>query len=426
MPSNNNFQHAQYSRADPGDRVRYGTFQVGAASQSPAWIQAMSGIGAQLAAANVKGVLFLSGYPFGDLFGAARLDEVGGLKRGYSRGISGLESLLALLRPSTNGLDRPESNGIPPLENTESSHHTLDSLALEAGNFATKYVETFEKAINAGRTGENPIACSRYVWSSLFHHPGRVEATISLMEYLQQWGNALSVSATDRLLLIGHGHSGQLLALLSNITTRTASEARPRVFEILANYWEAASCSPDVIERLEKIFESVTNQTFLQGATIDVVTLGTAVRYGWDTDGVGNLLHIINHRPIRPDGKRWLAKMELPQTAWEMPYQTGGDYVQQLAVAGTDAVPSTPELLKANSEFQEIFEPFDTFERWLECTRRSTRCPNDGHCLLIEYGVQEEEALPHQHLYGHACYTHSRSMLFTALEIVGAFYPKPT
>jgi hypothetical protein len=94
--------------------------------------------------------------------------------------------------------------------------------------------------------------------------------------------------------------------------------------------------------------------------------------------------------------------------------------VQQLAVAGTDHVPA-PEAEQANLEFREMLEPYDGFERWLECTRRTTRCANDGQCLLVEYGVQPEET-PREHLYGHGCYTQSGAMLFTASEIAQSFY----
>jgi hypothetical protein len=66
--------------------------------------------GARLGQAGVKAVLFVHGSIHGtDLFGIQRLDHVGGLKRGYSRGVSGLDALLAAMRP--------ESNGIPPLPN---------------------------------------------------------------------------------------------------------------------------------------------------------------------------------------------------------------------------------------------------------------------------------------------------------------------
>ena len=123
-------------------------------------------------------------------------------------------------------------------------------------------------------------------------------------------------------------------------------------------------------DRLESIYRGLTEQPFLNGAQLDVVTYGTPVRGGWDTSGIGHLMHFVNHRPVRSDGKQWLAKMELPQVAWEIPMLSGGDYVQQLAVAGTDhsLESSTQELV--NQEIREILEPYDGFERWLECARR--------------------------------------------------------
>ena len=419
MPHDNNFQHAHYSKSDPGTRVDYRTFHPGAAIDSPAWVQAMAEVGEQLVKSRVKGILFLNGHPFMDLFGASRLDEVGGLKRGYSRGISGLESLLALLRPTTNGICRPDDPIHPPLVNDKQTQQSLDALAQEVGNFTSSYVRKFEQALNQG--SGRPTPCARYVWSSVNHHVGRVEAAMNLLLFLQEWGSGLALSKEDRLLLICHGHAGQVLALLSNIITRGESEARGHVFEILAKYWQACPSENRSVEQLERLYRLTTDQKILGGASVEVVTLGTPVRYGWDTEGIGHLLHIVNHRVIRPDGKRWLAKMELPQIAWEVPYQTGGDYVQQLAVAGTDALPDSPEAEQANVDFREIFEPYDGFERWLECTRRTIRCANDGQCLLVEYGVQAEES-PRQHLFGHACYTRSSAMLFLATEIAGTLY----
>jgi hypothetical protein len=419
MPHQNNFQHSTYSKSDPGKRVGYRTLTPGAAVGSPAWFQSMAGVGEQLVTSRVKGVVFLNGHPFTDLFGAARLDEVGGLKRGYSRGISGLESLLALLRPATNHIYRPDDPIHPPLTNCEQTQQALDALAHEAGNFTSSYVRNFEHALGQGRS-QQPL-CARYVWSSLNHHVGRVEAAIYLLLFLQKWSSSLTLSKEDRILLIGHGHAGQVLALLSNIIASEESEARARVFEILATYWQACPLENRSVAQLEQLYRMVMERKVLEGASVDVVTLGTPIRYGWDMGGIGRLLHVVNHRVIRTDGKRWLAKMELPQIAWEMPYQTGGDYVQQLAVAGTDALPDSSEAEQANAELREILEPYDGFERWLECTRRTTRCANDGQCLLVEYGVHGEES-PRQHLFGHACYTQSRAMLFLATETAEALY----
>ena len=400
--------------------MAYPNFDLGPPLGSPGWNQAMAEVGGQLSGGKVKGVLFLNGHPYSDLFGSARLDEVGGLKRGYSRGISGLESLLALLRPDTNGIGNTEDSIHPPLSNDESTQEALDALAQEVGNFTTIYVNQFEQGLCS--EGQTSIPCQRYIWSSVNHHVGRVEAAMALIGFLGLWGSQLSLSNEDRILLVAHGHAGQVLALLSNLITSGESEGRPRIFEILAKYWEASPVEDRSVEQLESLYQALTEQRFLGGASVDMVTLGTPIRYGWDTDGFGRLLHVVNHRMIRTDGKRWLSKMELPQTAWEMPYQTGGDYVQQLAVAGTDAIPDSPEMEQANVELREVLEPYDGFERWLECARRTTRCPKDGHSILVEYGVQPNEEEPRQHLYGHGCYTQSRGMLFLAMQIAKTFY----
>ena len=279
MPQSNNFQHAKYSRSNPGERVSYTTFEPGAPLDSPAWNQTMAQVGTQLSVAKVKGILFLSGHPFGDLFGAARLDAVGGLKRGYSRGISGLESLLALLRPATNKIVKSEDTIHPPLINDQSTQDVLDILAQEVGNFTTAYVRKFEQGL--GQEGNQSILCIRYVWSSIHHHVGRVEAAIALIEFLQDWSSNLSLTKEDRILLVAHGHAGQVLALLSNLITSGESEARPRIFEILAKYWEACPSEDRSVEELEVLYKVLIEQRFFGGASVDIVTLGTPVRYGW-------------------------------------------------------------------------------------------------------------------------------------------------
>ncbi|HJU06834.1 MAG TPA: hypothetical protein VJ692_16915, partial [Nitrospiraceae bacterium] len=103
------------------------------------------------------------------------------------------------------------------------------------------------------------------------------------------------------------------------------------------------------------------------------------------------------------------------------PIAWGGDYVQQLAVAGTDAVPASPEAKAANKSLWELLEPFDGFERWLECTRKSVRCQNDGHCLLVDY-KDAGSSNTAEHIFGHAAYTRMNAMLFNTTEIVRTLY----
>jgi hypothetical protein len=140
---------------------------------------------------------------------------------------------------------------------------------------------------------------------------------------------------------------------------------------------------------------------------------------------LGKLLHIVNHRNLRTDGKTWLSKMELPQITMEMPIAWGGDYIQELAVAGSDAVPTTDEAKAANKAVWEMVEPFDGFERWLECARRAVRFPSEGLGILADYKDSTGSTNVRDHYFGHAAYTRLNAMLFNTTEIVQALYPIP-
>lgn len=378
----------------------------------------MASHGKSLQQAGVKLVVFLHGVPLGtDLFGAQRLDEVGGLKRGYSRGISGLDALLALLRDETNGLAGPPGWPSPPWDNDAPSKRAVDETAHDAANFSDAYINAFRKGIN--RTLNPPIPCERYLWSCEHHHLGRAVAACLFLEQLRIWVSSYALSPGTRILVLTHGHAGLLMALGSNLLAPAPLSGRPRVFEILKAY---ATACPGLQVTMEQLEQALQRPDFLGEVSLDVATLGTPVRYGWDSDGVGKLVHLVNQRALRLDGKRWLGKMELPQITMELPIAWGGDYVQQLAVAGSDARPVTPEAQAANKALWELLEPWDGFERWLECARRAVRCQNDGRVILIDYKDSTGSMTARDHYYGHAAYTRMSTMLFTLGEVVGTIY----
>lgn len=413
MPIGNNFQHSEYDRKDPGDRVAYRELPTGAPPDSPAWLDAMAEQGKQLAGGGIRAAIFLHGtHLSSDLFGAGRLDEAGGLKRGYSRGIPGMEALLALMRQDTNGVPAMPGGAKPPYANDEVTKKLLDEQAGDAGNFTNAYVELFKKSVN--RSTPRPILCTRVLWSSEQHHLGRTEAAVRLLHQLRALCAEHNLGAGDRILVQAHGQAGLVMALLSNLLAPGKSAMREAVLKNLK------AIMPDgempVLESL------VPSGGLLSGATLDVVTYGTPVRYGWDLSGLGKLLHVINHRPMRTDGKRWLAKTELPQITMEMPIAWGGDYVQELAVAGSDAMPTTEAAKAANKAVWEMVEPYDGFERWLENARRAVRFPSEGRCLLADYKDSTGSTNVRDHYFGHAAYTRLNAMLFNTSEIVKSLY----
>ena len=101
--------------------------------------------------------------------------------------------------------------------------------------------------------------------------------------------------------------------------------------------------------------------------------------------------------------------------------------VAGMALAGDDdpakGKDSKTEPAKAaNKALWELVEPFDGFERWLECARRAVRSPSDGRCLLVDYKDSTGSTNPRDHYYGHAAYTRREVMLFNTSHVIGTFY----
>jgi hypothetical protein len=420
MPVENNFQHDELSRKSPAERLAVTELTPGGTPESPEWTEAMAIQGQRLSRAGVRTILFLHGAIHGtDVFGAQRLDEAGGLKRGYSRGVSGLDALLAAMRQESNGIP-PLPGGIrPPLNDDQATRKLIDDQIGDAGNFTEAAVGLAQRVLNTSST--TPVACLRWLWSSEHHHLGRAVAAVRFLNDIRAYCDAQHLGPGDRILVQAHGQAGLVLALASNLLCPSPITGRARLFTIVSSYAEASGHA-ELATMAKRVDALLASGHALNGAALDIVTFGQPVRYGWDPSGIGKLLHVVNHRNLRTDSKVWLAKMELPQITMEMPIAWGGDYVQELAVAGSDAVPPSEAAKTANKAIWEIVEPFDGFERWLECARRAVRFPSEGRCLLVDYKDSTGSANPRDHYYGHAVYTRRHAMLFNTTQIVDTFY----
>lgn len=420
MPIENNFQHDELSRKNPGERLAMAELQTGAQPETPAWYEAMAEQGYAMAQAGVRAIILLHGSIHGtDVFGSQRLDEVGGLKRGYSRGVSGLDALLAAMREGGNGIPVLPGGLKPPLPDDDATKKLLDDQLGDAGNFTDAYVALYRKALN--RNVSPPISCTRLLWSAEHHHLGRAIAAVRLLEFLRALCESRPLGRGGRILVQAHGQAGLVLALVSNLLCPSPITGRPKFLGILT-FYAGQTNQTDLAATTARLEPLLNAGSVLKGAALDVVTMGTPVRYGWDPSGIGKLLHIVNHRHLRTDGKTWLAKMELPQITMEMPIAWGGDYVQELAVAGSDALPTTEAAKTANKALWELVEPYDGFERWLECARRAVRVPGDGRCLLVDYNDCTGSTNVREHYYGHAAYTRLNAMLFNTSEILKTLY----
>ena len=216
MPIENSFQHDEMSRKNPGERLAIREMTPTALSESSSGQDAMAVLGKRLAQAGVRVIVLLHGSILGtDVFGVQRLDELGGLKRGYSRGVAGLDALLALMRESSNGIS-PLPGGLkPPLANDDATKRLLDEQIGDAGNFTNAYVELMKQSLNRGL--DRPIHCVRELWSCEHHHLGRAMAAVSMLGCLRDWGETHKLGQGDRILVQAHGQAGLVLALVSNL-----------------------------------------------------------------------------------------------------------------------------------------------------------------------------------------------------------------
>ena len=273
------------------------------------------------------------------------------------------------------------------------------------------------------------IGVERFEWSSANDHFARADAAVTLFNRLTD----LPIDCvTDRMLLWGHSHAGNVFALLTNLlandreSVKAFVAAAGRIGDESAN-WKTAA------ERL-----AAAPSPHPLAKTLCLVTFGTPVRYGWDRDGYARLLHVVQHRPVGDlDARR--VKPALPQTFDEILKAKYGDWVQSLGAAGTDLWPVDREKRAIHLALRDLFETgvgeqalgphalldrlpdaararvqekFKDFLLLLERLRCGQRVPSDGDAAwLFDYGAEETE------VFGHGVYTKRAWLPFHATRV---------
>ncbi len=289
----------------------------------------------------------------------------------------------------------------------------LDSVAGDLGNFTRDYAETWQNAMN--RPGESPIPVRLFHWSSENHHLGRADGAVRMLHELI----TRKFVARDRVLLIGHSHGGNVFALLTNLLG-SDSDARQAFFQAARNFYRMPILGRIDLPIWDEMCQrSCASDNLLSQVRIDVATLGTPVRYGWETAGCGHLLHFINHRPSAglPD-----YQAVFPPTRDDLWHATPGDFVQQIGIAGTNIVPPIWALRGCDAEIRlgRFLQAGDSAVDLLARLRLGIRAHADGENLLIDYGPAP--GTPAQHLLGHAIYTRQDWLLFHAEQIALRMY----
>jgi len=289
----------------------------------------------------------------------------------------------------------------------------VDKVAGEAGNYTPGFARCFEEAINA--ESESPIPVRLFHWSSENHHLGRADGAVRLIAEL----TSRKLPPTQRILLWGHSHAGNVFALISNLLAGNV-EAVDRFFEAGGIYyrWPVVGCvDVPVWTRVRELLAKAVSP--LAGIPLDMVTFGTPIRYGWSSDGYANLLHFINHRPSEglPE-----YRAPFPPKVDDVLSAADGDYIQQLGIAGTNVMPSVLawRAWMADSRLDELLQPDISRRDVLDRFKAGAIVPDEGTTLLVDYG--QPDGTIAQHLAGHAVYTRRKWLLFHAEEIARRLY----
>lgn len=336
------------------------------AQQSPAWCEGMAQVGHILSDHHVRAIVFAHGTFTGD-------DPMGIVRA--------LQVLGSRLGPVLEGRVRRLVRA------------SMNVWLREAGNFTPRYVQLFKDAIG------QDILCEELVWSSENHHIGRLRGMLALVTTLARLKDELAMSSSDRLLLVGHSHAGQLFALLS----------------LFRDDEPLARAIGEVAFTREQRQDLAQGLAALAKVEVDFVTFGTPVRYPWGRKSSRRLLQIVNHRGSGMLAGEWGGILTT----------RGGDYVQQLGVLGSDSLALSGRDRGVNRRLDEFLEVGLDLRRWQAALRERRRVSPFGSTLLVDYadgGGRFPNA--QRTLFGHGVYTRFDAMLFNFRQICLELYSR--
>ena len=288
---------------------------------------------------------------------------------------------------------------------------TVDSVAKEQGNYTQRFADSFQSVIN--QEGKKPISVRMFTWTGENHHLGRADGAVRLLDELTQ----SSQFSEQRVLLWGHSHAGNVFALMTNLLG-AQKRVRDQFFRAARSYFLYRRHDGDSSWwRMRKLLRAKGNP--LAQAKLDIVTFGTPIRYGWETTAYNRLLHFVFHRPAvgHPE-----YQAKFPPTAEEVLEVVGGDYIQQLGIAGTNIQPGifAWKTWLANRRLGNVLQKEVRRRDLIGNLKLGMRVPTEGTTVLVDYG--KPDGHPGRHLAGHAVYTQPAWLLLHAEEVARRWY----
>jgi len=295
----------------------------------------------------------------------------------------------------------------------------IDFFTGEAGNYTRAFTSTMEAGLSAG--AERTIPVQQFHWSSQNNHIARADGAIRLIAELAQLATTSEASPPRRAQLWAHSHGGNVLALVTQLlgADRTARNEFFEAAHCFYQPWIRQSVDMPVWQQVRELLDEPDHP--MRHMSLDMVTFGTPIRYGWNANGYANLLHFIHHRPP-PRGAEYMAPV--PLNLLRARKALDGDYIQQIGISGTNFMPLllAVRTLLADWRLDKLLEHDLARESILARLRHGTRVPDEGTTLLVDY--QGIHPRVYRHLAGHGLYTRRKWLPFHCREIAERFYGK--
>ena len=285
----------------------------------------------------------------------------------------------------------------------------FDELVGDVGNYTVKFSRQVSDLINPETLPR--INVERFGWSGENHHIGRADGAVALLHHISE------MEDKGRLLVMAHSHGGNLLAMLSQVIGASTQLKEAFFHATRLHYHSPLRSKVDLQDwtlAREMLLDSGTNRR-----PLDIVTFGTPLRYRWDRDVCPQVLHFIQHRSVNEDAP---TKATIPQSIGDVTAAVGGDYIQQIAIAGTDFLPSffAWRDLIVERRLRWLFESTARRRDVIGKLKQGRRESSDGKTLLVDYPTTAGQES--QKLFGHGVYTCHQWLPFHLQAICSHFY----
>ena len=285
----------------------------------------------------------------------------------------------------------------------------FDELVGDVGNYTDQYSRQLGDLINPASLP--PIQVERFGWSGENHHIGRADGAVALVNKLA------SMEHQGRILVMAHSHGANLLAMLSQIAGGAAHSTEAFFKATRLHYHSPLRSKVDLQDwtlAREVLLDSGSHRR-----PIDIATFGAPLRYRWNREICPRLLHVIQHRIVDQASP---AKALIPRGIGDVTSAVGGDYVQHLAISGTDFLPSffAWRDLIVERRLRRLFEATSRRRDVIRKLKQGRRESSDGKTLLVDY--PNTAAQENQKLFGHGIYTSAKWLPFHLRSICQHLY----